>query len=94
VSAAALKAAALDAAAVKGLSLALLVALPSFAAAVPATPQPTTSTYSQQDLLKNWAFSVCLATVSKAAAFKAAALTAADPVATRRSRRRPAAPAT
>jgi hypothetical protein len=30
-----------------------------------------TATYSQRDLLKNWAFSVCLAAISKDAAAKA-----------------------
>lgn len=62
----------------KGHALALLMAaLPALAAAAPAAPQPTTPTYSQQDLLKNWAFSFCLATVSKDAASRADAQAAA-----------------
>jgi len=56
----------------KTIALALLVALPAFAGTgVPPTQQPMASTYSQQDLLKNWAFSVCLATVSTDAATRA-----------------------
>jgi hypothetical protein len=60
------------AASMRAHALALLAPLPASAATgTPPSGQPTTSTYSQQDLLKNWAFSVCLATVSKDAATKA-----------------------
>ena len=50
----------------------LLSALPAVAAASqPASGQPMTATYSQRDLLKNWAFSACLAAVSNDAGTKA-----------------------
>lgn len=65
----------------KGRALVLLLALPALAAAaspgLQPAPQPITPAYSQQDLLKNWAFSFCLATVSKDAASRADAHAAA-----------------
>lgn len=68
----------MSAAVVKGSAMALLVALPALASTgAPLTPPPTNPTYSQQDLLKNWAFSFCLATVSNDAAMRADAQAAA-----------------
>ena len=56
----------------KSIAFALLLSLPAAAATnAPPAGQPMTSTYSQRDLLKNWAFSACLAAVSKDAATKA-----------------------
>lgn len=68
----------MSAASIKRVAMTALVALPTFAAtAAPPTQPPATPPYSQQDLLKNWAFSVCLATVSKDAATRADAHAAA-----------------
>jgi hypothetical protein len=57
---------------VKSIAIALLSGVATLAAAgQPASGQPITATYSQRDLLKNWAFSACLAAVSKDAGTKA-----------------------
>lgn len=56
----------------KRIAITLSSALPALVmAAPPPAAQPMAGTYSQRDLLKNWAFSVCLAEVSKDAATKA-----------------------
>lgn len=73
-----MSAASLSAAPLKAIPLALLAALPALAAnAVPSSQPPARPTYSQQDLLKNWAFSFCLVTVSRDAASRADAHAAA-----------------
>jgi hypothetical protein len=45
-----------------------LLALPACATDTASTGAPMTSSYSQRDLLKNWALSACLATVAKSEA--------------------------
>ncbi|SAI70871.1 Uncharacterised protein [Bordetella ansorpii] len=44
---------------------AMLAMAPAHAADTPKAGQPLIDTYSQKTLLKNWALSVCLATVAK-----------------------------